>query len=86
MRKLAGYLCHRASVRLHEEAVRLLPIEGREWWTCEPIIERHGSSDQVPDTMPLTLSDVAPRLADALDVARHNLERMRTMVGRRKET
>jgi len=74
MRKLLGFACHRASVRLHGAAVHSLPVG----WSCQPqLYNAIGGA-------PMTLSDVAPRLADALDMARRNLERMRTMVGGRK--
>lgn len=80
MRKLLGYCCHLASVRLHWEAVRLLPVHGREWWSSEPTIQRF-DDDSEDSSYDLALSHVAPRLADALDVVRDKIQHARWLAG-----
>jgi hypothetical protein len=72
VRKLLGFACHKASVRLHEVAVRLL--EWEDDYHAEPTIWWDGcSADGLRrEYPPLELYDVAPRLADALDMVRAN--------------
>lgn len=81
MRKLAGYLCHRASVRLHEVAVGLL-----KWCDdqhAEPVIWLDGcSADGLrPEFPPIELDDIAPRLAAAVDVVRDKLQHAHWLAG-----
>ena len=70
MTPLLGYVCHRASVALHGVAVRwITQCEQRDCWTSEPAIQRFGEmfDDESAD---ITLLDVAPRLAAAIDWGR----------------
>lgn len=83
MRKLVGYLCHRASVRLHEAAVWLLD-DGKTavWFSC-PVVEVDVTNQPTLNPTNITLADVAPHLSAAVDVVRRKLERMRTVALRR---
>jgi hypothetical protein len=73
MRRLAGYLCHRASVRLHMVAARLMDWEathGHGWHAPPKFIQGlAGSAHRY-----VSLDDVAPRLAGLRDTLRRKSE------------
>lgn len=82
MRKLLGFACHVASVRLHEAAVWLLEPPGE----FPPQVASNVFKSPAPEAEEwddITLHDVAPRLSAAVDVVRRKLERMRTVALRR---
>lgn len=87
MKPLLGYLCHRASVALHRAAVGLLDKEPN--LVSEPptlgICSGHCSHllCMCGENADITLPDVAPSLAAAIDSARQRLRRMRTVARRR---
>lgn len=67
MRKLAGYLAHRASVRLHEAAVGLLDDGKTAVWFSSPVVEVDVTNQPTLNPTNITLTDVAPRLAAAVE-------------------
>lgn len=82
MRKLLGYCAHLASCRLHEVAVGLLSSEPFEliMWFGRPVIEvdaRDADSCPLLEPEPITLNDVAPRLAAAIEAVRDRIARTR---------
>lgn len=85
MKALAGYLCHRASARLHEAAYALLSGSGPErddqypYWFSAPAI--HVDDDRSLSSPLITLHDVAPRLAGAVDVVRRKVEQATWLAG-----
>lgn len=71
-RGIAGYICHRASVALHDVAWPLLVDEEQQttpaiWF----VVEDHGGYTRRPN---VTLADVAPRTAAARDWLRRKVE------------
>jgi hypothetical protein len=86
MRKLLGYACHRASVALHDVAVRLLcgPPADDPWGRDDESDFDHLPPkvtterwDPWTDGVPvdITLHDVAPRLAATIDWALSHITR-----------
>lgn len=74
MKRLLGYAAHRASVALHGVAERCLREvycgQARPGFRVHRGEERNCFGERYTPELPITISDVAPRIADASDYIR----------------